>query len=682
MSDEFEFVYIDDKAGALQLCEDLLDQDLVSFDTETADEFGMPTMIPEECEVVLSSYCFDDDFVFVLRGDLIKHLRPWFESPAHRKIGHNLLYDKRVIEHNRVVPMEFKGYFGETLYLAWLEDNEQGEGRSPLDLKSLLRRHFRIKARDFQEIWGYIPDGKKKPIFYNMWDVIENPSCPGYNRGNALYYAALDAWGTRKLYYRQRKILKQRGYWPRYVEDSSFLQLLGEMEDRGIRLDMNFLQSVSRQTGRMMARSEHIWGQAVPGVNKRSTKQLAHVFFRHGENEKTGNSSDCGCVEPHDVLQGDRGKPDDMWPEGVPSTDSEVLKRLDTDEGCRAALIIRQGKVAQTIKSTFVDRYLLGGEPEASPDGRIVYVAHTAWNATLRTGRISGRKNSRGLCGTLQNVPRAIHKDPFRVRRAFVPRIGYILLVADYSQLELRVLASFAGELAMLQSFVEGRDLHAYTAKLMFSLPCLVEEVKALYKEQRYTAKKINFGIPYGMGPRLLQGQVRAEEGLYISIEEATEFIRRWYATYPAIKEYMKEVVESCQRCGYVETISGRRRYIPNINLDRPRGRYDDMTQQQKKVLGRISHAEHQAVNTPIQGSAGDIIKRAQVSLRANRRLNEMGFHQLLQIHDEIVAEVPIEHAEEALPLMISIMEEPYRSRLQAPLVVEGAMGFSWEEAK
>ena len=678
MNLQWDCIYLDTEAGVKMLLEDLMASEVAAFDTEIANpETGFPTITPDGCEVILSSFCFDNDRAFVVKGDLIKHLAPWFASPDHKKIGHNLLFDVKVVLKNEYCPMAFEGYYADTLYLAWLEDCEQDQKKGSLGLKPQLISKFGIQTADFEDVWFYRLPERKTPVKLSMWEVLENPESPGYNRDKAIHYAALDAWGTFHLYRSLKENLIKRRYWDTYLNvDRVFLWLLwDEMEERGIRLDMDFLTETNKEMEAAILRNQSLWNNEIsPDVLMTSNKQLAHLFFRHGLNESTGVDSSCGCSSPHVPLKLGKPDPKQGWKQGVPSVNTEALRRLANDN-CRAAEIIVQGKQDQTLKRNFVDRYLSSGEPELCDD-ETIHVAHTSWNPILRTGRISGRKNSRGLCGTLQNVPRDASKDPYRVRKAFIARPGHALLVADYSQLELRILAHFSNDANLMTAFRDGFDLHSFTAKKAFHLECSVEEVKKLHSDKRSTAKILNFGIPYGTSWH------RVSKTIGCSESAAKEFIANWFDAYPDVKNYMDGQIAFAKNYGYVLTLSGRRRYLPEIKLPVPKVNYEKATESQKKVFKKVSHAKRVSYNTPIQGSAGDLIKKAQVDIYLNEDLRRMGYKQLLQIHDEIVAEAPIEHAEECKALMCKLMTEAYNDVLTVPLEVDGDIAFTWEDAK
>jgi DNA polymerase-1 len=678
MSLQWDCIYLDTIEGVKLLLEDLMESEVAAFDTEISDPVtGFPTICPDNCEIILSSFTFSPERAFVVKGDLIRYLSPWFASNDHKKIGHNLLFDAKVILKNKHFPMDFQGYYADTLYLAWLEDCEQDQKKGSLGLKHQLASKFGIKTTDFADVWFYRLPDRKTPVKLPMWDVLEKPDSPGFNRSDAIHYAGLDAWGTFHLYQSLKERLKNRGYWSTYLKvDRPFLWLLwDELEETGIRLDMDFLEKTNKEMEVSILRNQHLWDSDIsPDVMMTSNKQLAHLFFRHGLNEATGVDKSCGCSKPHVPFKLGKPDPKQGWNEGVPSVNTEVLRKL-SEENCRAAEIIVQGKQNQTLKRNFIDRYLGSGEPEFCNDEPI-FVAHTSWNPILRTGRISGRKNSRGLCGTLQNVPRDATKDPYRVRKAFVARPGHALLVADYSQLELRILAHFSCDANLLTAFQEGFDLHSFTAKKAFNLPCAVEDVKKLHNDKRSTAKILNFGIPYGTSWH------RVSKTIGCSEENAKLFIANWFEAYPDVKNYMDSQIAFAKTYGYVLTLSGRRRYLPEIKLPIPKVHYDKATDSQRKVFKAVSHAKRVSYNTPIQGSAGDLIKKAQVDIYQNADLRRMGFKQLLQIHDELVAEAPIRHAEECKTLMCELMVNAYSDVLNVPLEVDGDIAFTWEDAK
>ena len=272
---------------------------------------------------------------------------------------------------------------------------------------------------------------------------------------------------------------------------------------------------------------------------------------------------------------------------------------------------------------------------------------HTTFNqAVAATGRLSSSDPN------LQNIP--IRRElGAQIRKCFVPREGWLMLSADYSQIELRLLAHFSEDSNLISAFQRGDDIHAFTASLITGLP-----VEDITPDLRRIAKTVNFGIMYGQSPHGLSQQLR------ITHEEAAAFIDNYFQRYPKVREYMDSIVEAVERSGYVETILGRRRYLPEINSD---------SHQMREAAKRA------AVNTPFQGSAADIIKKAMISI--HRRMNEakLDAKMLLQVHDELVFEAPREEIESLTAIVRDEMSEV--ALLRVPLVVDIGTGESWGEA-
>lgn len=677
--DKWELIYIDTKREAKQLCRDLLAYGQESvFDTEICAEDGTPTTQPNGCQIVLSSYCFDPRFAFVVRGELYKYLGAYFTSEDHKKIGHNLLFDFRAIQENRETQFEVKGWYGETLYMAWLMDCENDRD---LGLKSLLSQRFGIDTKDFDEVWAYLPAGAKKKVFPSMWDVLENPKHPAYNRDEAIHYSALDAWGNYILFCDLEDVLKERGYFQTYVDvDRWFLWILWLMEKRGIRLDMDRLARMQARALAGQKKVDRLWQAKVGSVNRKSPLQLADLFFRHKDNS-------CGCDKPHNLVKDPNGrlilgKPNvkQGWEDGVPSTNAFVIEHLAEKDACHAAEIIEMGKKGSTLLSTFVNRFLVSGEPEVC-NGVEIEVAHTSWNAIIRTGRTSGRKNDRGLCGTLQNLPRA-DNDHLGLRYAFVARPGYALIVFDYGQIELCMLAHLTEDPTMIEAFRKGIDIHGVTACRIYKLDCDPKDVKKLFPEQRTKSKEINFGIPYGMSAQRYK-QSMYSKGTILTLEQAQQDINDWFAAYPQVKRKLWEWVQFAKRTGYAETIAGRVRYIPHINLPVNIGDWDTATDEEKAKYRLRKHAYNTAQNTPIQGSAADLIKKAQVDLFFNPRIRELvpiENLQLLQVHDELVMEAPIAVVEEVASIAKEVMANAMT--LKVPVVVDGSICYAYGAGK
>ncbi len=392
--------------------------------------------------------------------------------------------------------------------------------------------------------------------------------------------------------------------------------VLARMERRGVRVDLGLLGAIGAEfEGRLAALLREIYALAGVEFNVSSPPQLREVLFERLKISSRG------------VRRGKTGL----------STDVDVLTRL-AHEHPLPAKILEYRSLAK-LKSTYVDALPALVDPAT---GRI----HTSFNQTVAaTGRLSSSEPN------LQNIPIRTEEGR-RIRAAFLPATGCRLVSADYSQIELRVLAHMSGDETLISAFRAGEDIHRRTAAEVFHVA-----PETVGSDQRRVAKVINFGILYGMGPS------RLAKELGISFEEAEKHIRNYFARYPGVSEYIRTTLEEARRLGYVTTLFGRRRYIPD--LASPQG-------------GVRQFAERMAVNTPIQGTAADLIKAAMV--RIDRRLQELGGRasMILQVHDELIFDVP----EGEVPQVVESVRQEMEgaARLRVPLEVDVRVGSNWAE--
>jgi DNA polymerase I len=407
------------------------------------------------------------------------------------------------------------------------------------------------------------------------------------------------------------------------------IEVLSEMEWQGIRIDSVFFAETSTRLARELARLQNeIWDMAGEEFNINSTQQLRVVLY-----EKLGLP----------VLRKTKT--------GA-STDANVLEEL-AEQGYELPKQLLEFRQLDKLKGTYVDALPLLVNPATR---RI----HTSFNQTVAaTGRLSSSDPN------LQNIPIRTEQGA-ELRKGFIPADGNVFVTADYSQIELRILAHFSGDPAFVDAFRAGADIHRQTAAIMFGVP--VEDVTA---DMRAAAKTVNFATIYGIGPFALSHQ------LGTTVQEAKEFIDNYFSRFPDVRRYLDEQVEKARDCGYVETISGRRRYIPEIN---------------SRNYNIRQFGERAATNAPVQGSAADIIKLAMISIhgaladrRAGSGSNTTGAgaaypHMLLQVHDELVLEAPIGEVEETRALVKRLMEQAFE--LRVPLEVVTGVGQNWYECK
>jgi len=526
---------------------------------------------------------------------LVEILRPLLENPKITKVGHNLKFDLAVLAAAHNGGLRLSGPLYDTMIGAWLLDPD----RRSYKLDDLCL-DIDLRMTSFAEVTGH---DKSEDAFCRVaLEAAKNYSCE-------------DVYGALKLYQGQSSRLAQAGLLPLLHEvEAPLIPVLAAMEQAGIRVDAGMLQRLSAEFGQRLEVYEHsIYRAAGEPFNINSPKQLGEVLFEKlqlpkGRKTKTG------------------------W-----STDVKVLENLSATHEL-PALILQYRNLAK-LKSTYVDRLASLCNPIS---GRV----HTSFNQCgTATGRLSSSNPN------LQNIPIRTEEGR-RIRSAFIAAEGCCLLAADYSQIDLRVLAHYSGDEELVAAFRCGQDIHRRTAAQIFYVaPELVTS------DMRRVAKTINFGIVYGMSSFGLASQ------LHVSRKEAQTFIDRYFAHFSGIKDFMETVVAQAKQDGYVTTLLGRRRPLPEINS-----------------TNRVQRefAERTAINTPIQGTAADIIKLAM--LRVHRELAErrLQARMLLQIHDELVLEVPEFELSEVSGILKNHMEAALP--LRVPLVVHLSHGASLEK--
>jgi len=394
------------------------------------------------------------------------------------------------------------------------------------------------------------------------------------------------------------------------------VHVLMEMERNGVSLDVPLLEKMSRELSqRLDELIENIYQLAGQRFNINSTKQLADILFKK------------------------LGLPVKKKTKTGPSTDVDVLEELAKEHQLPRELL--EYRQLSKLKSTYVDALPRLINPET---GRV----HTSYNQTVAaTGRLSSSDPN------LQNIP--IRTELGRkIREAFIPADDqHVILDADYSQIELRIMAHLSQDPMLIKAFQEGKDIHRETAALVFKVA--PEEVT---DEMRRRAKEVNFGIMYGMGAYGLASR------LEISQEEAEMFIINYFASYPKIQEFMMQTQEFARKNGYVTTLLNRRRYLPDIHSDNRRVR---------------EFAERNAINTPIQGTAADLIKVAMINIFRRIKAERLASKMIMQVHDELVFEVPIAEIDRMKELVRHEMEQAIE--LSVPIKVDVGVGRNWLEA-
>lgn len=534
---------------------------------------------------------------------VIDALRPALTNPGIPKYAHNAAYDLVVMRRYGidVGPVEF-----DTMVAEWVSDPSSRN----LGLKALAWVRTGLQMTPIDELIG---SGKTQ---ITMDRVPVERAAP---------YAAADAALTHRLADILRAELHEKQVWKLFSEiEMPLVPVIADMEMAGVLLDVDFLHDLSADlTQRLGALQEEIYSLSggYGEFNIGSPKQLNDVLFG-----KLGLPTEGLRKTTHGF-----------------STDAATLDALK-DHHAIVALILDWRELSK-LQSTYVDALPLLVNPET---GRL----HTSFN---QTGTVTGRVSSSDP--NLQNIPIRTEEGR-RVRRAFVAPDGYQLLAVDYSQVELRILAHYSQDAALLDAFRRGVDVHRATAAAVFHVA-----PEAVTYEQRSFAKSVNFGLMYGMGA------FRLSRDSDLTLGEAEDFITEYFAQFPGVRAYLDASREQARQ-GYVETLLGRRRYFPE--LDESSGRRAGAQVRQR--------AEREAINMPIQGTAADIIKIAMIDLADALQRGGYAARMILQVHDELVLEVPETELDRVTPLVIDTMEAAFT--LDAPLVADANVGPNWAEMR
>ena len=593
----YQFVHT--PLGINLLVQKLLQQPSVCFDTETT---SLNALQAELVGIAFSWETGTGYYVSVPQeaekaAVIIDQLRPFFENSQIEKIGHNLKYDLKVLSNYQ---LKVAGPLYDTLIAHYLINPDR---RHSMDI--LASTYLQYEPQSITELIG-----KKGKNQGSMRDVPLDKQTE---------YAVEDADITFQLkqFFDQELAAAENGKLFQEVE-LPLVEVLTAMEQVGINLNTAFLKEFETALDSDIARLEKsIFEQAGEEFNLASPKQLGPILF-----EK--------------LKLVDKPK---KTKTGQYSTAEDVLSYLAKDHPIVADIL--EWRSVNKLQSTYVKAL----PEEINPKTERV---HTVYNqAVAATGRLSSNQPN------LQNIPIRTERGQ-QVRKAFIPRDeNHVLLAADYSQIELRIIAALSKDPAMLEAFQKGEDIHATTAAKVFGVP--LEEVS---REQRSNAKTVNFGIVYGVSAFGLSQQTN------LNRTEAKELIEAYYATYPQLKSYMNEQVDFARENGYVTTVLGRRRYLKDINS------------QNAVVRGA---AERNAVNAPIQGSAADIIKIAMINIHRRMEKENWQSKMLLQVHDELVFDVPKAEVDALSTMVKEEMENAFS--LEVPLLVEVGIGENWLEA-
>ncbi|NNM61203.1 MAG: DNA polymerase I [Steroidobacteraceae bacterium] len=530
------------------------------------------------------------------RDSVLAALKPWLEDPARPKLGHHLKYDRHVLANHGIA-------LAGQRYDSMLESYVLNSTASRHDMDSLAAHYLGIKTIHYEDVAGR----GAKQLRFNQVEVAR-----------ATEYAAEDADVTWQLH---------QALWPRIEAEPTLkalyetieqplVDVLYRMERTGVLVDRDRLKTQSTELAiRMHELEAEVHGQAGGPFNLDSPKQLQEILFG-----KLGIA----------VIR--------KTPTGQPSTAEDVLEELAA-EHAMPRLILEYRGIAK-LKSTYTDTLPERIEPST---GRI----HTSYHqATAATGRLSSSDPN------LQNIP-VRTPEGRRIRQAFIAPPGQALVAADYSQIELRIMAHLSGDEALLQAFAQDRDVHRATASEVFGLP---EE--AVTADQRRAAKAINFGLIYGMSAFGLARQIG------IGRADAQAYVDRYFERYPGVKRFMDETRAKARDRGYVETVFGRRLYLPEIR---------------SRDQARRQYAERSAINAPMQGTAADIIKRAMIDVDAWIRREAVPARLIMQVHDELVLEVDAAAIDAVVGELRDRMVRG--ANLAVPLKVDVGIGHNWDEA-
>ena len=583
--------------------EALQQAELVCFDTETTGLDPMEARIvglsfsvePGRAAYIPLTHRYAGAPAQLPIDDVLRRLKPWFEDETKKKVGQNVKYDQHVLANYGIA---LAGVAHDTLLQSYVLESQRQH-----DMDSLAWRHLGVKTIVYAEVAG-------KGAGHIGFDQV--------SIDKAAEYAAEDADITLQLHGTLYPKVKQN---PRLDFIYSTIEMptrevLFRMEREGVLVDAIVLATQSKTLGeRMMILEEQAYKEAGQPFNLGSPKQLGEILFDKMKLPALKKTAT-----------------------GKPSTDEDVLQQLAADYPLPKLLL--EHRVLSKLKSTYTDKLPLMVN---SRTGRV----HTCFGqATAVTGRLASTEPN------LQNIPiRTV--EGRRIREAFIAPPGHTLISADYSQIELRIMAHLSGDESLLRAFAAGEDIHRATAADIFGVP-----MADVTSQQRSYIKAVNFGLIYGMSAFGLASQLGIERGA------AAQFIEKYFIRYPGVAEYMRRTRELAHAQGYVETVFGRRLWLPDINAGGG---------------PRRQAAERAAINAPMQGTAADLIKLAMIEVQSWLDRESVGATLVLQVHDELVLEAPIAQAE-------SIKAELARrmagvAKLNVPLVVDVGSGPNWEQA-
>ena len=575
--------------------------DLTSFDTETtglepmhSELVGISLAIQpgEACYIPLKHMTNEDQLD---RSETLALLKTWLEDKNALKVGQNLKFDWHILANHGI---NLQGIAHDTLLQSYVLESHRSH-----DMDTLAQRHLGIKTITFEEVCG---KGASQ-ICFDQVDIA-----------TATQYAAEDADITLRLHRYMWPLIEQDEHL-RYVYQTIEIPTLGvlaKMERKGILIDSKKLAQQSQVIGlRMLELEKEIYELAGQPFNIQSPKQIGEILFQ---------------IKKLPIVK--------KTPGGAPSTDEEVLQKLSENYPLPARIL--DYRSLAKLQSTYIEKLPRMAD---TISGRV----HTNYaQAVAATGRLASNEPN------LQNIPvRTL--EGRKIREAFIALPGWKIVSADYSQIELRIMAHIAQDANLLDAFANGRDIHQATAAEIFSIG--LDQVNS---EQRRYAKIINFGLIYGMSAFGLASNLGIERSA------AQAYIDMYFARYPGVAKYMADTRVIAKEKGYVETIFGRRLWLPEINSSNGM---------------RRQGAERAAINAPMQGTAADLIKLSMIAVQSWLEEQQLRTQLLLQVHDELVLEVPVEELDFVQAGLRRLMTEVVT--LRVPLEVGIGVGDNWEEA-
>ncbi|WP_318392778.1 DNA polymerase I [Enterobacter sp.] len=598
------YVTIFDEKTLTEWIERLKKAPVIAFDTETdsldnvsANLVGLSFAVePGQAAYIPVAHDYLDAPEQISRERALALLTPLLEDESVIKVGQNLKFDRGILQNYGI---ELRGIAFDTMLESYILDSVAGRH----DMDSLSERWLKHQTVTFEQIAG---KGKNQLTFNQI--ALEE----------AGHYAAEDADVTLQLHLKMWPKLQQHKGPLNIFEniEMPLVPVLSRVERNGVKIDPAVLHKHSGEITLRLAELEkkahEIAGEP---FNLASTKQLQTILF-----EKQGI------------------KPLKKTPGGAPSTSEEVLEELALDYPLPKVILEHRG--LSKLKSTYTDKLPLMINPKT---GRV----HTSYHqAVTATGRLSSTDPN------LQNIP-VRNEEGRRIRQAFIAPEDYVIVSADYSQIELRIMAHLSRDKGLLSAFAEGQDIHRATAAEVFGMP-----VDSVSNEQRRSAKAINFGLIYGMSAFGLSRQ------LNIPRKESQKYMDLYFERYPGVRDYMERTRTQAKEQGYVETLEGRRLYLPDIKSSN---------------AARRAGAERAAINAPMQGTAADIIKRAMIAVDSWLESEKPRVRMIMQVHDELVFEVHRDDVDAVSKKIHELMENS--TKLDVPLLVEVGVGENWDQA-